>query len=278
MLDFRLREEPGIDPHWFVHHIRDYLAYDADSCFALQDGGETIGMITSMTYQTVGWLGWLYVAERNRKQGLGEELMRRAVGHLISRNMKSIVLEAVVEAVPLYKRVGFSEQFFTQHYKITPDRFAPVDFSEVVVEPFQLTQLEKLAVWDEQYFHQNRRHVLGIMSVNQHFEGWVARVDGKTAGYLFASEATDDRQVGPLVVDPNAGDAAMLVSALVNAAFEASRKPLHVRCPLIHPERSRPLDDIGAVEIEYHTVRMFLGDLYLLESPGVLCLGCPGRG
>ncbi len=278
MLEFRLREEPGIDPQWFVPHIRDYLAYDADSCFALQDGGETIGMVTAVPYQTIGWLGWLYVAEKDRGRGLGEELMRRATGHLISRSMKSIVLEAVVEAVSLYKRVGFSEQFFTQHYKIHHDRFAPLDFAGVEVEPFRLKDLERLASFDQRFFHQNRRHVLGISAVNQHFEGWVARIGGEIAGYLFATEASHDRQVGPLVVDPAAADSAVLASALVSATFAAGEKPLHLRCPLIHPDRSQPLLTIGAGEVDYHTVRMFLGDLYPLESPGVLCLGCPGRG
>jgi len=278
MLDFRLRQEPDIDPPWFVQHIRDYLAYDADGCLAMQDGGETIGMITAVTYQTVGWLGWLYVAENRRGHGLGEELMRRGVGHLISRQMRTIVLEAVVEAVPLYKRVGFSEQFHTQHYLLTKERFQPVEADGIAIEPFQLRDLERLAAWDEAYFRQNRRHILGVTAVNQNFEGWVAKVDGEIGGYLFATEGTEVRQVGPLVYDPNGADPTALVSALVAAAFDAGEKPLRLRCPLIHPDRARPLAEIGAPEMDYHTVRMFLGDLYPLETPGVLSLGCPGRG
>ncbi|MCK4372746.1 MAG: GNAT family N-acetyltransferase, partial [candidate division Zixibacteria bacterium] len=81
-LEFRLAEEPGCQRNWFVPHMRDLIRYQPDGCFALCDGDDVIGMVTTTPYQAVGWIGWLYVAERCRERGLGARLMQAAVSYL----------------------------------------------------------------------------------------------------------------------------------------------------------------------------------------------------
>lgn len=278
MLGFRLREEADIEPDWFTPHIRDFIQYDRNGCFALGDDTGPIGMVTTTCYQSTGWIGWLYVAEEHRNKGYGEQLMRHAVGYAIGRRMRAIVLEAVPEAVSLYKRIGFSEQFFTQHYLLTPESFRPTGAGDIAVRPLQPAELSRLGGFDARFFHQDRGPLFAIAAANPNFSGLVAESGGEIAGFLFWEEAASTRQAGPLVVRTENAVPAAIASALVAAAFEGNDKPLHLRCPQVHPERARPLLDIGAVAKKYHTVRMFLGDTYRLESPGTLSLGCPGRG
>ncbi|HOD66089.1 MAG TPA: GNAT family N-acetyltransferase [candidate division Zixibacteria bacterium] len=277
-LEFRLREEPGIEREWFTARLRDYLAYEPGGCFALAEGGETVGMVTALCYQTTAWLGWLYVAAARRGAGLGERLMRQGMGYCIARGMRSIVLEAVVEAAPLYRRIGFQRQFRTQHYRLEKTRRGAAPSPSVAVRRFAADDLVRIADLDRRMFGQDRRRVLDLVRRNPLHRGWLAEKEGKVAGYLWATKAAANRQAGPWVIDPGTGDAAETAAALCDAAFAESDRPLILRCPLVTESRARLWDDLGAQAIDYHTERMYAGEEYAPEGEGVLCLGCPGKG
>jgi len=98
------------------------------------------------------------------------------------------------------------------------------------------------------------------------------------AGFLFLTEGSANRQVSPMLVLPAADQDGAGTRSLFAAAFEKATKPLYFRCPLVFRERSRRLEECGATKVDYHTVRMFLGQEYVVEREGVLSLGCPGKG
>ncbi len=120
--------------------------------------------------------------------------------------------------------------------------------------------------------------MLEIAMANRGFEGYVAARKGRMAGFLFLTEGLSNRQVSPMIVDPSVDRDGAVSRSLLAAAFEKSAKPLYFRCPLVFQERSRPLLECGATKVDYHTIRMFLGQEYQIEREGVLSLGCPGKG
>jgi len=277
-LGYRTAEERDLDGGWFVAHMADYLAFYPEGCFTLFSENKPVGMVTAVPYQTIGWLGWLYVLESRRGSGLGAALMKAGIEHLLSTGMKTIVLEAVVEAVPLYKRLGFGEQFQTQHYLLSPAAQTFGAAEDVSVLPVDAKSLDMIAPFDLRFFGQDRRRMFEIAIVNSRFEGFAAVRDDRLAGFLFMTEGKVNRQVSPMIVEPSLDSDRTVTRSLLAAAFESSDKPLHFRCPLVYRERSRKLLECGAAKIDYHTVRMFLGDEYALEREGVLSLGCPGKG
>ena len=104
MLQFRLGQDPDIDPDWFVAHLNDVIRFNPDGCFGLLDGDDVIGMITSTVYQQVGWLGWLFVLEKYRQGGLGARLMEKGIEHIQSRGVSTVLLEADVKAISISVR------------------------------------------------------------------------------------------------------------------------------------------------------------------------------
>ena len=277
-LEFRLVEDDEVEPDWFVARMRDYIALEPDGCFALVDNGRPRGMVTTTCYQKVGWIGWLYVAEAERGKGLGEKLMRQALGYCITRGLRSIVLVAVVEAVSLYRRCGFKSQFQTQHFVIQPDKFSPVEHQTIQVHEFTPEDLPRLQNLDNAQFSQDRFRHLEVLTANPNFAGWVAVSGSQPVGYLFSTATSGDRQVGPLVVDPDVPDSTAVLSALLSAALDADSRPMIIRTPLATREHSAPLVDLGAVARDYYTERMFAGEPYPVEGKGIFSLGCPGKG
>jgi len=276
MLRFRLDEEPEIEERWFTQRIADLIAYDPEGCLALMDGEEPVGMITTTCYQTVGWIGWLYVAEKVRNRGLGERLMQKAVGHIQARGMNTVALEAVVEAVSLYERLGFVQQFSTHHYllkniSVEPDR--QIDICE-----FGECSLDEVSSFDSRFFEQDRSRIFGLMQDNANFHGWVARYGGAIVGLLFGSEAEEDIQAGPLLVDKSFAGHVTVAAALCERMLGELAKPLRLRCPIVRSGRESIIEQLGAEFSNYRTIRMYLGGEYELERDGTLSLGCPGKG
>lgn len=278
MLEFRLGADPEIDPEWFIAHLKDIIRFNPDGCFALVDDDSVIGMITSTAYQHTGWLGWLFVLERYRHHGLGEKLMRRAMDHLQSEGMETILLEADTKAVSLYRRLGFVEQFHTRHFTLAEDDFESVTVGPVEVRPAKTSDLPSVAAFDREYFHEDRRALFEIVFGNPNFRGFVAQFNGSIVGYLFITEATDNQQVSPMVVDLSHESSVSAERALISAAFGACAKPLYFRLPMLTEGYSDRLRSLGARPIDYRTVRMYLGREYKPEREGVLSLGCPGKG
>ena len=279
-LEFRLVEEPGCQRNWFVPHMCDLIRYQPDGCFALCDGDNAIGMVTTTAYQGVGWIGWLYVAERCREQGLGARLMQAAISYLKNAGMRTILLEGVVEAEPLYRRLGFRRQFITQHFRLKRVDMSrdTIDDSDLRVGPFDKAALDDIVALDHAFFHQDRRRMFEIVIENENFGGCSVSSSGRLMGFLWWTRSEHNRQVGPCIVDSRDSRRNCLLSALLETAFDMDGKPLYLRCPMVDSDRAALLVQCGAERVDYHTIRMYLGEPYRAESPGVLSLGCPGKG
>ncbi|UCG60902.1 MAG: GNAT family N-acetyltransferase [Candidatus Zixiibacteriota bacterium] len=278
MLEFRLGNDPEIDTEWFVAHLDDVIRNDPDGCFALCDDNRVIGMITSTVYQEIGWLGWLFVLEQHRLSGLGEQLMRQGIDYIRSRGVKTTLLEADLKATSLYERLGFERQFKTQHFILSRGELKAGRRVLAEIRPVTDGDLEQVVLFDREYFHQDRLNMFRTVFANPGFRGWVGRVEGKTSGYMFVTEATENQQVSPLVIDPSPELAEEVAGGLIREAFKACPKPLYFRCPMVADDRADTLRELGATEVNYYTMRMFLGESYKTERKGVLSLGCPGKG
>ncbi|UCE24128.1 MAG: GNAT family N-acetyltransferase, partial [Candidatus Zixiibacteriota bacterium] len=201
MLQFRLGHDPDIDPDWFVAHLNDVIRFNPDGCFALVDGDDVTGMITSTVYQQVGWLGWLFVLEEYRQRGLGAQLMEKGIEHIRSRDIKTVLLEADLKAIPLYERLGFVEHFNTQHFTLTRGDFKCGHRIAAQVASIARDDLNAIADFDRGFFHEDRLGLFETVVSNPTFRGFAATKGGKMAGYIFVTEATENQQVSPLIVD-----------------------------------------------------------------------------
>ncbi|MEW6410911.1 MAG: GNAT family N-acetyltransferase [Candidatus Zixiibacteriota bacterium] len=278
MLSFRLGADPEIDPDWFVAHLNDIIRFDPDGCFALCDGDSVVGMITSTTYQKIGWLGWLFVLEEYRFRGYGERLMRAATEYVQARGASTVVLEADVKAVNLYRRLGFIEQFHTRHYSLSRGEFECGTSVGVEVDVVRISDLTALSEFDRSFFREDRSRLFGIVMANKNFRGLVAKHDGRIVGYIFTNEASANQQVSPFIVDLSHKMARTAQRALVKEALKVCEKPLYFRIPVLGEGYGGTLERLGAKPVYYHTVRMYFGSEYKTEREGVLSLGCPGKG
>jgi predicted N-acetyltransferase YhbS len=87
--------------------FESFLAYDSKGCFIAEKGKHRIGMCIATGYRSAGFIGELIVIENERGQGIGRRLLDHSIAYLKKKNIKSIYLDGVPAAVPLYERTGF---------------------------------------------------------------------------------------------------------------------------------------------------------------------------
>jgi predicted GNAT family acetyltransferase len=84
------------------------MKLEPKGCFVLLYNSERVGIVTTISFGNIGWLGNLIVSEQHRKKGAGSSLASHAVKYLKHNNVETVGLYAYIEKVPFYERLGFT--------------------------------------------------------------------------------------------------------------------------------------------------------------------------
>lgn len=87
---------------------RRFLNADPAGSFVAEAGGQIIGTVATIRYEGhLAWIGMMLVDPEHRRKGVGEALMRAALGYLEACGVASVGLDATPMGRPLYERLGF---------------------------------------------------------------------------------------------------------------------------------------------------------------------------
>ena len=173
------------------------ISYEPGGCFVASLDGEDVGMVGSIGYGEVGYLGNLIVRPEQRGQGIGATLMRVAMAHLVDTGVESIRLDAVPKGIPLYERLGFREEHlslrFTGH---------ATEKGSKGCERMMESDLPDVLSLDLRFFGASRGRVL--RRVREDFPGlcFVARDGSRLAGFIMAKEGEGRIRIGPWMCEP----------------------------------------------------------------------------
>jgi GNAT superfamily N-acetyltransferase len=179
------------------------MHYEPGGCFVAAVDGVDVGMVASIDYGAVGWVGNLIVRPGLRGRGVGALLMEEAIHHLRERGVESVCLDSVPLAIPLYRRLGFKEvqpslRFTGEGQPLESEhakRMRPSDLPEV-------------AELDGRIFGASRDRVLKRVFEDFPETCFVARVGGTLTGFIMAKEGEGFHRIGPWICDPDRADVA----------------------------------------------------------------------
>jgi ribosomal protein S18 acetylase RimI-like enzyme len=249
------------------------LAYEPEGCSIAEEGGEPVGMVTTTSYGKLAWIGCLIVEPEKRGRGIGTELMRQAIGYLRGKGVETIRLDAVQQAVPLYRKLGFVEECRSLRFHGAGSRYAAPD-----AKPMEPSHLEDVFQLDAYCFGADRSRIL--RQVLQDFPElcFVSYAQGKLAGYIMAKRMTTGGKIGPWVCRPDRlgrGKAEPLLRAALNALDDQL-----VNVGVLEDNRASQeiLRDYGFREGPW-SMRMRLGpDRYGGDPQGIFAIGAAAKG
>jgi len=247
------------------------LCYEPEGCFVAEHDGEPVGIVSTTTYGKLAWVGSLIVLEHYRSKGIGSELMKHAIHYLKTKDVETIRLDAVPKAIPLYKRLGFKEEYDSLRFIGTGQKIICQR-----VRKMENEDLESVVLFDTPFFGANRERVL--RRVYEDFQAlcFVSFTDGKLRGYIMAKKGLDEIKVGPWVCDPkHMKIAEELLKAILN---EANRMKIWVGVPNGNEESVKILKEYGFVD-QPKSIRMYYGKRdYVGLIKGVFGIGAPEKG
>jgi len=229
-----------------------YLKHDPDGCFVAVADNQPVGMVTTTCFGQSGWVGNLIVEPEFRSRGIGRTLMEHAIDCLHSKGAKTARLEADPPGVPLYRKLGFVDEFESCRFKLpeSKERRTPHDSA---VEAMTIRDLDEVAALDTDIVGPNRRRFLELKFFAAE-RALVRRRNGKIMAWLLASDSNHGYRVAPCVaLEPE--DARCLFAAAISAA---SGRPVLIGMPALNTDALDMLTAMG-FEKGASSFRMRLG-------------------
>jgi len=195
--------------------FRRLLALSPTGCFAAERDGRVVGVLTTTTYDGLAFLGAVIVTPELRGKGVGKELMEGALAHLQATGVRTVRLNAYLNAIPFYERLGFHREYEVIRWH------GPAFAREKIrkVRPIRADDLTGLARMDARYFGANRLAFLTRLATEFPRTFLVAEPGGRPKGFIVGNPSEDACEIGPWVVEPaGTGVAQDLFHALVEAA------------------------------------------------------------
>ena len=229
---------------------RNLISFEPQGCFIAEDAGEPVGLITTIAYGKLGWIGSLIVDDTHRGQGYGRTLLETGIGYLLDNGVRTVGVDATPAGAFLYESAGFWHAFDTLHWR-RPALPAPAPLPDSLV-PFGPSQLHEVTMFDWAPFGGRRRRVLRAQLGLSPVAHIVQDQDG-IGGYLLARRGNSHWIIGPWVCVRSAE--ALLTAALADIGQE----PVDLAVPQVNEDALQLLPRYG-FEIQSHEQRMYLGD------------------
>lgn len=186
---------------------------ESEGCFVLFDGSERIGIITTISFEKIGFFGNLIVSEKHRGKGAGTLLVKHAINCLKGKKVKTVAWYSYMNAVPFYHKLGFKDdsEFIVLkgngHYSRSVSGIRQAVKSDV----------QKILQFDSQCLGYSRATLLKLLLLNSDNLAFVAVENESLIGYTIAKVYDGTAQIGPIVCAEGQGERATnLVRAIID--------------------------------------------------------------
>jgi GNAT superfamily N-acetyltransferase len=281
MLSFRLMEQ-GDMRFWMdltnsvgwgmtSEDFKRILRFSPKGCFIANVSGDNVGCVATTNYGKLAWIGNLVVDKDHRGNGYGEALMVKAITYLKSIGVRTIRLDSVPKAIPLYRRLGFRDEYWSL-------RFTGMAVKHEVtgIQGMKKVDLDEVTELDTRYFKAPRRKLLEYVYGNTPELCFTARINDVLIGYIMAKNGVNSVKIGPWIVVP--GHAVVAEGLLFSVMNKRPGEKLWVGVPEENHTSVGILNRNGFESLP-SSLRMCYGEQLLLEnSKGVYGLGGPDKG
>ncbi len=249
---------------------------EPNGCFIAESDGKRVGHVFSVFFGEIGWIGLLIVNPEERGVGVGKALMEAAIIYLEDNGAKTIKLEAVERAVPLYRRLGFVDAFDSFRFRGTPQRNGKEPRRNETVSVMNEGNIDEIAQFDAQYFGSNRLSILKSLHSDFPQYCFYAKENQLIKGYIMARKTLNGLWLGPWV-STDSQVAELLFSKLLEATKKEA-KDLALGFPAANTTATKLVEKYG-LHLVGKSIHMIRGDT--TNQGNVACIygiGGPEKG
>jgi len=245
------------------------LRLDPRGCFVAADGRERIGLITTTTYDRVAWIGNAIVAKSVRGQGVGGQLIDRAISYIEAKKISKIGLHSYLSIRSLYEKFGFLENALFVRYVGK----AEAGYSEA--KRLKLNCLNEVAEFDRDRFGADRTRLLELLYRDYPDLCFVVEHHGRVSGYIFAKGSQSGYEIGPWVCNH---ETSQFAEALLEATLNKMKgKTVEVTVPEENRRADQVLTESGFSSVG-KVAEMFRGGVPRRRLDSIFAVGGLEKG
>ncbi|HLY59492.1 MAG TPA: GNAT family N-acetyltransferase [Terriglobia bacterium] len=178
-----------------------FLQSNPKGCFVAESEGAVCGTVTTIIYEErLAWIGMVLVDPKNRGQGIGTQLLERAIEHLDARHISTIKLDATPQGKPIYERLGFVAEFEIERWTLARQALTmPTEHQLGKPELQGILELDRIV------FGADRKHLLA--SLHQSAPEFTLSVSrgNNIAAYSFGRRGARADHLGPWMAEDESG-------------------------------------------------------------------------
>ena len=91
--------------------MRRFLRLSGGGCFKAVAEGRLVGTCLVFLFDRIGWIAMMAVRREFQRRGIGRALMERSLEFCESRGISFVMLDGTREGYPLYRSLGFHEEY-----------------------------------------------------------------------------------------------------------------------------------------------------------------------
>lgn len=188
-----------------------FLHLNPDGCLVATDHNSVVGTVTTIHYQHFfSWIGMVLVDPAYRRQGIGMQLLEKAL--LVLQNEQTVKLDATPAGREVYLKLDFVEEYpLSRMISINTEK----KWEESNAKPFDKSDLPAVAAFDKEVFGADRSFLLKWMVEGAPQFAFVIKEKKEVQGYCLGRNGHNYTHIGP-VIAKNTNFAKNVLSAALN--------------------------------------------------------------
>ncbi|HEV8594063.1 MAG TPA: GNAT family N-acetyltransferase [Thermoplasmata archaeon] len=246
------------------------LHLEPEGVFLAESLGERIGITATTAYGKLAYIGAVIVDAKWRGKHVGEALMNACLEFLDRRGVASARLNAYLNVIPFYERLGFRKEFENHRYagenegRVTPG-----------ARLMREDDLEAVGGLDRPYFGADRLRLLARLLHEFPKTSLVLDDRGEVVAFAFGNTGGGSCEIGPFVCPPSRAREA---EDLLYAMFAAADLPCAFSLPAVNEQGVAAARRAGLRET-FRTLRMVRGSREFGGDPaGIFALAGLEKG
>ncbi len=221
-------------------------------CIVAEKDNRVAGTATALNHgNRVAWIGMVLVDKLLRGQGAGKMLLESIIERL--NDVPSVKLDATPAGEPLYRKLGFADEYKIFRMTCNNHLFKPENFSTHGLLPVTKDSLADILALDRIAFGTDRSYLLENLLTHYPEKAYQVKTSGKTEGFILGRDGSRFNYIGPVIAS-STEEARDLISKVLGSL---NSQPIALDVTEDKTDLIRWLESIGFIK-QRHFIRMYL--------------------
>lgn len=182
-------------------------------CLAAEIKGKLVGTATAINYNNeVAWIGMVLVNSEYRGRGIAKILLSGLFDQL--KSCKSVKLDATPAGQPVYKKLGFEDEYLINRMVNLSLTGLPKTTSEIVPQKIRKEDIPSIIEFDKIAFGADRSQLIKSFITDYPEKSLMLRRNNQIVGFALGRQGNKYHQIGPVSAQSSIGAQLLITKAL----------------------------------------------------------------